>query len=447
MARKVFISFLGTTDYVECIYKFNETKSEPVRFVQEALIAQICKDWTSEDRIFIFCTSKETMGEEGSKEKNWFGENGLKNRLDALRESTSLKPAIEEVDINAGFTEEETWKIFNVVYSKLEHADHIYFDVTHAFRSIPLFSVVLFNYSKFMVGTQLEMIVYGAFEKLGPGYKVREMPLEKRIAPLVDLTNIARLQAYNQIASGLKEFGKVKQIKNAINEDQSSASDQVLKDLSASVTELDEYITTINLKSIKSGNYITKFRNSYKNVKRKAKLVEPISNILTELYKETEDFVSENSFRNIEAAINWTIKHEMLMQAYPLAEEYVILRVSDELSDFRPSGLKSQKFREFIGSLLGMPDMDFSMKNWDGLLASYPGVADDMSKESLIKDLRPKYEKIRRCRNSLAHGNGEFEYAKLEENIPAIVSCIGFLSPEYKTLPSTKYILELLVVR
>ena len=71
MPRKVFISFLGTNNYVQCRYDINGVVSVPVRFVQEALIEHWCKEWTEQDRILIFCTSKETTGENGSKEMNW----------------------------------------------------------------------------------------------------------------------------------------------------------------------------------------------------------------------------------------------------------------------------------------------------------------------------------------------------------------------------------------
>ena len=218
MARKVFVSFLGTNNYVLCKYSINGENTKPVRFVQEALIEHCCKGWGEEDRIMIFCTSKETTGENGSKEINWldngqdriFDESekiGLQHRLQDLKARTGLVTPIEHFDIEAGLSEVEIWEIFDTVYSKLQPDDQIYFDVTHAFRSIPLFSIVLFNYSKFMKDTCLISIMYGAFEKLGPANKVRELPIEERVAPVIDLTNIARLQEYNQIASSLKDFG------------------------------------------------------------------------------------------------------------------------------------------------------------------------------------------------------------------------------------------------
>ncbi|MEE3384456.1 MAG: TM1812 family CRISPR-associated protein [Prevotella sp.] len=449
MARRVFISFLGTNNYVECIYKYNGILSEPVRFVQEALISHICKDWTEKDKIIIFCTSKESTGMIGSKEINWLdngtsssGVWGLEHRLKKLHEEHVINTPYEQIDIESGFTEDEIWKIFNTVYKQLLPSDQIFFDVTHAFRSIPLFSVVLFNYSKFMIGTHLSSIMYGAFEKIGPSSIVREMPLEKRIAPIIDLTNIARLQEYNQIASGLKDFGKVKPIKNIITNDQSETADHALKELEDAITELDEYITTIDLKSIKSGKFITKFRNNYKFVKRKMKFAEPIMNILEELNKETSDFVSEDSFRNIEASINWTIKHDMLMQTFPLTEEYIILRVANILKDMRPKQLSSKRFRMFTSSILGMPEEDFNLKNWKDTLAEYPDVADDMSEDFLIKEIRPKYDEIRTARNSLAHGNGSVKYDDLKKLIPTIIDCIEYVNAEYKKYPSTIYIIK-----
>lgn len=453
MSRKVFISFLGTNNYMVCQYSVNGVLSEPVRFVQEALIEHVCKDWTEKDRILIFCTSRETTGENGSKEINWLDngqprisdeseKTGLQHRLQELQARTGLKAQIEEHDIEAGFSEEEIWGIFDTVYARLQSDDQIYFDVTHAFRSIPLFSIVLFNYSKFMMDTRLVSIMYGAFEKLGPPYKVKEMPVGQRVAPVIDLTNIARLQEYNQIASSLTEFGKVRLLKDAITSGQEPASDQTVRNLGESISELDEYIATIDLKEIMNGKFIRKFRSYYKNIRKKKLLVKPISNILDELYRETEDFTEESSYRNIEAAINWTIKHDMLMQAYPLAAEYIILRVSDMFGELRPGRLSSRQFRVFVSSILGMPEEDFLSRNWKDVLGDYPEVADEIADDFLTREIRPLYDLVRRSRNSLAHGNGAIKYDELKKGIPDIIECIRYLNAEYETYPSTRFIME-----
>ena len=68
MARKVFISFLGSNNYLETYYSFEGKKSEhPVRFIQEDLVKRLCNEWTKDDRILIFCT-------DDSKTKNWLND-------------------------------------------------------------------------------------------------------------------------------------------------------------------------------------------------------------------------------------------------------------------------------------------------------------------------------------------------------------------------------------
>ena len=449
MPRKVFISFLGTNNYVLCKYNINGKVSRPVRFVQEALIEHLCNDWSAEDRIFIFCTSQESTGEIGSSEINWL-DNGQakisdeseKIGLQHCLKELNMQALVEKIDIKAGFSEDEIWDIFNTVYSQLLPGDEIYFDVTHAFRSIPLFSIVLFNYSRFMKRTRLASILYGAFEKLGPAYKVKDLPIEERVAPVIDLTNIARLQEYNQIAGGLKDFGKAKKLTAAIAGRKNTSTDQAVAQLRNAISELDEFIATIDLKEIKKGAFVSKFRNNYKSVKKRQEIVVPIMNILDELYKETEDFVCADDYRNIEAAINWTIKHDMLMQAYPLAEEYIILRVHDQFLDLKPSGLSSKEFRQFVSSILGMNQTDFVHKNWKYDAARFPEVANELANDDLVKGLRPIYNPIRESRNSLAHGNGAIKYKELKKGIPRILKGIQYINPDYEQYPSTQYIIN-----
>ena len=133
MARKVFISFLGTNNYVQCRYDINGVVSEPVRFVQEALIEYWCKDWTEQDRILIFCTSKETTGESGSKEINWLDNGqprvteesekiGLQHRLQDLQARIGLKAQIEEAKEMIELQVNKINYELTLAYKKLEQA-------------------------------------------------------------------------------------------------------------------------------------------------------------------------------------------------------------------------------------------------------------------------------------------------------------------------------------
>ena len=458
MSRKVFISFLGTSNYVQCRYDINGVVSAPVWFVQEALVEHLCKDWTEEDRILIFCTSKEKTGEKGSKEINWLDNGqtriteelekiGLQHRLHDLQKRIGLKAQIEEHDIEAGFSEEEIWDIFDTVYAKLLPNDQIFFDVTHAFRSIPLFSIVLFNYSKFMKGTKLVSIMYGAFEKLGPAFKVKEQPVEKRVAPVIDLTNIARLQEYNQVVSELVLFGRVKSISDSIYYKNYEASDDLCC-LCDAIDELDEYISTIQLENIRKGDYVKKFNKYLQRMRDSGEIADPthpISKILDKLEMEMSLFVPAYSFQNIEASIEWANRHSMVLQEYPLAEEYIIYRVmsifKDGLNDNR---ISEQDGREIFRSLLGIRDRDLDEMNLtdrifkkSNVFVSYvrKSFPPSSTNSQFLKEIkRNGYSELRLRRNSLAHADGKYSFQDLAEKfLDCYSNCMGVLY-DYETI-------------
>ena len=411
MARKVFISFLGTSNYVETRYSFpNNEVSEPVRFIQEALIGKICSNWTENDQIYIFCTND-------AEKLNWIDNGqpmpkeeadkiGLETRLKGL----SMSVPFDKVPIKEGFSEEEIWDIFDTVYKKLKKEDEIYFDVTHAFRSIPLFSIVLFNYSRFMKETNVVSIQYGAFEKLGSAFEVRKKPLEERgFAPIIDLTNIARLQEYNEMASNLVNYGKTKKLSN--NLQNSNETNNVLVDLCKSITDLDEFIATNQLSEIKNGKFIAKFRSNVKPVMKKQP--HPIKEILGKIKSETQDFIAAKDNRNIEAAIMWAKDHEMLAQAYSLAEEYIVLRVTELFESLNPFGKDNRtkkQYREFISLILGLPEDAIQKKDFHGILYGHDNLVMELLNNPMLKSIRPEYEEIRKRRNSIIHGNGEYPY-------------------------------------
>ncbi len=54
MARKVFISVLGTGSYKECIYALGDTQYDKTRFIQKATLQMldVKEQWTEYDHIY-----------------------------------------------------------------------------------------------------------------------------------------------------------------------------------------------------------------------------------------------------------------------------------------------------------------------------------------------------------------------------------------------------------
>jgi len=191
MAR-LFISFLGTNNYISCNYyveRPEKTEVKDVRFVQEAIASIVCKTWGKNDRILIFVT-------EDAKKRNWF-DNGHLDRdkniipsegLDKRLQKLNLTAPVSSVDIDEGLDNEGIWKIFHKVFDHIGEEDEVIFDITHAFRSIPMLAIVILNYAKVLKNIIISGIHYGPFEKLGYPSEVPSIPIEDRNVPILDLS-------------------------------------------------------------------------------------------------------------------------------------------------------------------------------------------------------------------------------------------------------------------
>ena len=421
--RKVFISFLGTNNYLETYYELNgERTVKPVRFIQEALIDFICKGWSEDDVICIFNT-------DDSEIKNWLnnGHSKIRSEIDniglkEILERKGILPSIKSIKIADGFSEEEIWRIFNSIYEQLIEDDLVYLDVTHAFRSIPMFSTILFNFAKVLKKISLRTVHYGAFEKLGPAYEVEKMDVINRIAPIIDLTNLIDLQRLTETANNFIQFGKISSIGqiNIISEPVNKLQlriNEAIRVFRLNVSSLDNYINTCRLIDIKSGIYIRNITDSIKTVCKSEEITPAEHQIFNALIAELADFVPENSNRNIEAAIEWAYKYNMIQQAYTMSTEYIIALVCEKLKDKNPflDKDKDKKFRMFINAILGMNNKDISEKNFKGELNTYLKTTEDILGLEWIHKLRKEYKILCDNRNVLNHGKGTKTSAELTD--------------------------------
>lgn len=414
MARKVFISFLGTNNYLQTYYELNGVLSSPVRFIQQALIELLCQEWTEEDCVMVFYTG----GDNGAYKKNWldsghkrFHENedlesiGLETTL----KNMNLRMSINGYEISEGFSEKEIWNIFQCVYDKLQDYDEIYFDVTHAFRSIPIFSAVLFNYARFMKQTRLVSILYGAFEKLGPVYSVKELPLEQRVAPIVDLTSLVELQNTNVAASNFVEFGKIGTIAEQLEMEALQESEKqqsiynAIQCMKSELTKLDSYIQTCCMNDIRKGEYVGRILNQFDTVMQAEHLQISEKLLLMKIKEHLSKFKPRSTDDNIAAAVEWAYQYDMIQQAYTLGQEFIISRMFFLLREKNPYERNRQKFRLFVANLLSVPEYVVA---YEGELAKYPDLAADLLTLPWLVSLRKEYCVLRKNRNVLNHAQG-----------------------------------------
>ena len=400
MARKVFISFLGSNNYLETYYSFEGKKSEhPVRFIQEDLVKRLCNEWTKDDRILIFCT-------DDSKTKNWLNDGHGDEKLEGLEyrlKSLKLPIQIEMTEISEGFSEEEIWSIFNSVYGKLQEEDEIYFDVTHSFRSIPLFSTILFNYAHYLRRTNLVGVYYGAFEKLGPAYMVKKIPLDERIAPIINLTSIVRLQELTSAANNLHQYGKMSTLSDLISVVEGKGKvKQDVNCIKKKMKEFDLAISTCKLDVIKDGKLIGELQERIKAVKEIPTLSQAHRELIAKVENEINVFKPIDTYENVETAVDWARKFGMIQQAYTLAEELTISKVKDLLlPEYEILRTEDNKMcRVFISALLSL---DIKREEYKNEKKDLKCLFYELLSLEIIKELRPYYMELANNRNIINH--------------------------------------------
>ena len=348
MGRKIFLSVLGSGYYHEArYYHGNEaTGKEPlVRFVQEANILEKCLDWPSNSKAYFFVT----QGEKGSRKQNWNAiaqkdhPNGSYEGLSSRLEKLSLPFEYEAIDIPDGFSETEIWEIFDIVFRKIMSEDEVVFDITHAFRSIPMLVMVLLNYSKFLRNITVKHIFYGAFEKLGASYEVVKISPNERFIPVLDLISFSSLQDWTVAANNFIEFGNVEKLetltastiqpilRESIGKDEAAASFRTLNKV---LPGFSKNIQTCRGKKIienEEGETITRILHEFKG-----DLIKPLTPILENIATLMIPFAKKDNIKNGFFSVKWCLNNGLIQQGITLLKETITTLICDECNlDFR----------------------------------------------------------------------------------------------------------------
>lgn len=156
------ISFVGTGNYQDATYFFGN------RECRTNLFPEVVYEIFRPDELIIFLTA-----------------DAEKKHLCTLNERLAGKKW-RPVFIPDGKNEAEIWEIFEIITQNVKKGDKLIFDITHAFRSIPMVVMISITYMKAAMGVELEAVVYGAWE-------ARSSMGEGDRAPVFDLTPFMNL--------------------------------------------------------------------------------------------------------------------------------------------------------------------------------------------------------------------------------------------------------------
>jgi len=328
---RVFLSFLGTSDYVPCTYYRGDYEAANVRFVQEAILKIECAQWTSDDRALIFTTGeayRRNWPDNGHMDRETgrpLARTGLKRRIAGL----DLPFMVERVDIPDGKSESEIWDIFNAVFENLREGEEVIFDITHAFRSIPMLAIVILNYAKVMKDVALGGIFYGAFEVLGSPFEVRKLLLEERRAPILELTAFDQLLDWSFAINQFLKAGNADQIRTLARSNlkqilaESRGKDKGAATIRSIGDRLEEYCRILSTcRGAEIGNAAMTLKEKMRGFDN-FDMLPPFRPLFERMEAKLAPF-GKNTFSDGIAAARWCIEHNLIQQGYTILVELLI---------------------------------------------------------------------------------------------------------------------------
>lgn len=326
--RKVFISFLGASNYSECQYLISGELSCPVRYVQEAMLNHYSQsgEWSQSDKAYILLTNI-------AREKNWendghrdrdtheiIKQQGLKERLEAC----NLAMPVEPIDVLPGNNETEIMTIFTTLFNLLQEGDELFFDITHGFRYLPIIALVLGNYSKFLKNVKVKWIGYGNFE---------DRDKDTNTAQVVDLTSMSMLQDWTTAAADFINNGNAKslvdltktQLKPVLKDAKGgNANANAIRKMASSLDAVVNDIKNCRGFNIMNACNVKALINSLNDIEDC--MIEPLTPLLEKIRDSVSDFdiEADENIVNGFVASEWCLENNMTQQAATILLETVI---------------------------------------------------------------------------------------------------------------------------
>lgn len=197
---QVLISFIGLGNYVECPYVYNGQTVKTHLF--EYALATFYRG--SLDRVILFHTEKSLTAKHRDQPPD---SPTYIEQLNSLHLAAGLPEPVAR-QIPDGKNEDELWKIFEGMAAELKPGDEVIFDVTHAFRSIPILALLVISLLRETKGVKLKALVYGAWEARN----------ENGEAPVFDLLPFVGLLDWLAAARQFKSTGNAAALSKLLEE-------------------------------------------------------------------------------------------------------------------------------------------------------------------------------------------------------------------------------------
>lgn len=389
------ISFLGYNckGYSETTYISPDGQQEyKTKLVQEALV-----EFYHPDSLYVLLTETvRTKIPQGETQSNWDNlQQGLQGKVD-------LQPV---TNIPETQTPDDIWSLFKSITSCLETGDQVIFDITHAFRSIPVIALIAVSYLRVVRNISIKGLVYGAFD-----------PSKPNPTPIYDLSPIVSLLEWTTASDQFIKTGNSQQLAQLLQ--QAIPDNQELKHnpdsrpigghLKKSAKAIEEISLALNLtRPIEtmslSNNLEATLRQAQSSFNQRAL---PFTLLSEEIIQAYGQFALANPTENSNLQTNlclqlkmidWYIQHYQIVQAVTLAREWIVSLLAWR---FNQPMFDHSQGRKYIENALNNGTQ--KRKSQPGKIN--PGVCDsEFEALPQATQLTQIWDKMTQLRNDIAH--------------------------------------------
>ncbi len=424
------ISFIGVGKYHPINYIWEEGEKE--KSFETHLFPLAVYKFFKPKKLYIFCTERtKTAKREGAK-KTYVEE--IEEYFKNFAEKGE-NFSYQFVDIPEGKNVEELWEIFDRLSSVIEEEDELVIDVTHAFRSIPMFSLAVATYLKYTKRVSIKHIVYGAFEA---SYEKEG----KKFAPIFDLGLFLEILKWLSASEKFLEFSYgitlgsiLKETHTGLWKEKKSRAEELPRKLKRVGGALEGFSYAVWLAQpveiMKRANNLVKLlKEALSEFEAWAK---PFKVILERVLQRIErisypepEVLSEENLKVQKRICRFLLEQNLYMQAIAVAREWliswIILKSGNE--EWIKNWRDNRKVRNFIEKDLGRINAYYSKGNEKTLKEMQNKYIFKMTEEF---DLKGMLTLLFDTRNEIAHCGMKKEAKPPEallENIKKVIEKI-----------------------
>jgi CRISPR-associated DxTHG motif protein len=359
--RKVYLSFLGKSDYTPTVYRLNGVCSSKTAFVQAAQMEILGAG--AFDLAFIVTTP-------GAYRTNYG-----KLRAELKRHGFTK---ISRLKIHEDMTAKGQWRCFEEILRRIEFNDQLTVDMTHGFRSTPIVFSAAINFLQKARNVSLQAAYYGAFEKKDV----------KGCAPIIDMKDFYIINEWAEAVSRLVEDADARKMAGVAAVSPGFQTGglndpgiiQAMGDLTGTIRNVD--VNRVAAQARKALELIEAKRAGSSETGRV--LLDLVVDKFTILADEDPQRYDHAYFMLQLEIVRLLLEHRLYMQAYTVMREFVgsIGMIEVQKGGITSKGGRNRRFR-FSGIFVNM--LQFNEDQWE----FPPEAQGDLDK------LRPFYNKLK----------------------------------------------------